>query len=161
MNLAVYDIGTGRQKTARFFLHVVDFYLKDMEVNNEKLLNSFEINLKKMYTLSMTWLRVDIGIAFALKEFPATFEILFGSKIPDEWKLVFQQDVTTENYSMILKIVESLTTFCFEKFNTQKHRQLLYILHVFAYNGLKIALLSKVNRGRADIEGLFYTFISK
>lgn len=106
-----------------------------------------------------SWLAIDNTPIINIKEaIPLLFEIHLDFKLPEELYNFFQQDITLENYQLILKTIESLISFCFVH---QKNRRVLYIFHVFVLNSIKIAVLSKVNRGKSEIEdaGMFKNII--
>ncbi|KAG2385726.1 hypothetical protein C9374_003541 [Naegleria lovaniensis] len=153
--LSIYEAGCGRLKTAKYYLNSLNFYFDELSQEEEEHMTLHQKNLKRLRSFANICAKNDQGVLQLLKEWPGVYEKLLGITLPTEWKTLLAQDLTINNYMAVINVVESLLKVVrlhIIKSGTVKNLKIYDMGQVFVSNGIKIGILSAVNRGKELIE---------
>ncbi|KAF0976685.1 hypothetical protein FDP41_003980 [Naegleria fowleri] len=153
--LSIYEAGCGRLKTAKYYLNSLNFYFDELTEEEEQNMTPYQRNLKKIRSFVNICAKNDQGVLHLLKDWPGVYEKILGITLPTEWKTILSQDLTVNNYMAVINVVEALLKVVrlhITKSGTVKNLKVYDMGQTFVSNGVKIGILSAVNRGKELIE---------
>ncbi|EFC40981.1 hypothetical protein NAEGRDRAFT_80888 [Naegleria gruberi] len=153
--MCIYESGCGRLKTAKYYLQSVNFYLDELSEEEQQNLTIYQKNLKKIRSFCKVCSSNDSGVLSLLKDWPNVFEKTLGIQIPTEWRTLLEQDLTPNNYSTMIKVVETLLHIVrmhLTKTGSERNLKIFDMGSTIVFHGIRLGILSAVNRGKELIE---------